>query len=57
MFLVNKTVSGFFSPTDMVAHCGVTYLTVVEESMAKNLSENRKVTMAHSLHAAVFAAN
>ena len=56
MFLVSKPVSGFFSPTGVVAHYGVTYSTVLEESLVINLSENRKVTVAQSLHVAVFAA-
>lgn len=53
MFLVSKPVSGFFSPTGVVAHDGVNYSTVLE---VINLSENRKVTVAQSLHVAAFAA-
>lgn len=56
MFLVSKPVSGFFSPTGVVAHDGVNYSTVLEESVVINLSENRKVTVAQSLHVAAFAA-
>lgn len=41
MFLVRKPVSGFFSPTGVVAYYGVNYSTVLEESMVINLSENK----------------
>lgn len=56
MFLVNRTIFGFFSPTGTVTHYRVTCSTVLEESVVINLSENRKVAVAHSWHAAVFTA-
>lgn len=57
MFFSKQKYFGLVSPTGTVARCTITYSTILDKSLLINLSEDRKVTVAHAWHVSVFAAH